>query len=173
MQHSVLVSGGHYLLVEGDCREGGGGCDGPYLLHLNLLDRYEPNDTTQTATPIAAGDVLRAALADHDDVEFWADVDFYRFAGKEGDSVRIDAAALGNNLDPDCALLDAAATVLIEDKEIGVTCTLEQTLPADGPYFIRINAFCGEGGAGCQGPYSLSLVSESEPHLIFLPVAVR
>ena len=162
LQHTLTATGNYYLQVQGDCHEGGAGCDGPYWLTLDIVDPYEPNDSIQSAERIAIGESLRATLDDHDDVEFWEDLDYFYFSSPEADTIVVHIEALGNNLDPDCGLLDGNMKLLVSDDEYGETCHLEYDVPADTFFYIGVDAFCGEGGADCQGPYLLTLMYKNE-----------
>lgn len=170
LEHSLPADGEFFLEMQGDCREGGAGCDGPYRLYLRFVDPFEPNDSMETAVPLDAGELIRATIDTHNDVPFYDDLDFFVYESQSEHSISIYINALGDNLDPDCALMDTTGKILVEDLRVGDFCHIEHTLSVSSVYFIKIFAVCGEGGSGCQGPYSLNLDVKRQE--IFLPIVI-
>lgn len=97
-------------------------------LYLNLVvDRDEggePNDTRDTATPIAIGPQLNALF------DYPCDVDWFRFNGRAGDVVRFVNTDV---VDENVYLYAADGTLL--DTHV---------LPADGVYYLRAVGYYGD-----------------------------
>lgn len=133
------------------------------LVDVSSLDPYEPNDSLAEAFLLLFGESAEAAIDNHDDVPFYEDIDFFRFFGYKGESVAIkaDADYPGSNLWPMLCLFDDTGTELAchSGDNYG---ELFYDLEKSGFYYLRIDAICGEGGAGCQGPYLLTLGADYE-----------
>ncbi len=162
-QQMLTAAGDYYLRVEGDCHEGGSGCSGPYSLSLTIIDRYEPNDSIAEAQRLPLEVSLRAAVEEHDEVPFYDDVDFYDIGSTEDVALVVDIVALGDDLDPDCEVMEDEETVLASDYGMGKRCHLEWDYQAPGTVYVKVFALCHEGGLDCQGAYSLTLALQNEP----------
>ena len=109
-------------------------------VNLNPADPYEPNDTPQTAKPIAYG--KRSELA----YIFGKprDVDYFSFTGKAGDNIQADVHArstIGGSLDAFLVLRDANGKKLaFNDDANGQDSSLTYKLPADGTYFLEVSS---------------------------------
>ncbi|AXH00394.1 peptidase S8 (plasmid) [Deinococcus wulumuqiensis] len=109
-------------------------------VNLNPADPYEPNDTPQTAKPIAYG--KRSELA----YIFGKprDVDYFSFTGKAGDNIQADVHArstIGGSLDAFLVLRDASGKKLaFNDDANGQDSSLTYKLPADGNYFLEVSS---------------------------------
>jgi subtilisin-like proprotein convertase family protein len=96
----------------------------------------EPNDTPETATPIAAGERIRATRAA-------GEVDLYRFTAEAGDRV-FAAVVVGG--DPRLALLASDGATVIEtdnnDGSLGPQSSTiaGATIPAAGTYYLRVDS---------------------------------
>ena len=123
----------------------------------------EPNDTTATATPIEAGERIRAPRT-------VGDVDHYRFTAEAGDRVFaavVTSVSVGSP-DSELALLGSDGTTVLEsDDDNGSFGTVSSsiagtTIPASGTYYLRVD---GSAGAANQFlPYDLVLdVHSGEP----------
>ena len=154
--YRLPTSGVYYLEIEGSCFEGGAGCDGPFRLSLDIVDRYEPNSFPETATPLKFFETVLATLHNYDQ-------DFYRFDGGKDDVVTIDVEVNGQYLNPDCSLWDASGEVLLAEPD----CSIEYSLPEAGSYFFAIYGQCEEYAWSCRGSYTLALAAEQEVYLPF------
>ncbi len=103
----------------------------------------EPNQTPPTATPIAAGERIRA-------LRTVGDVDHYRFAAGAGDRVFATVMTAGStSSDSRLALLGAdGETVLEADNDNGTLAAQSSsiagaTIPAAGTYYLRVDAPAG------------------------------
>jgi hypothetical protein len=109
-------------------------------------DPHEPNDTRGQATPLAYGTTLTDA-----EICLQADVDYYAFTGNAGDQVvaDIDAQVIGSALDSYLSLYDSNGIELANnDDHDGLDSHIEYTLPADGTYYLLVQAsgYPNEGG---------------------------
>ena len=103
----------------------------------------EPNQTPETATPIAAGERIRALRTP-------GDVDHYRFTADAGDRVFATVMTAGStSTDSRLALLGAdGETVLEADNDNGTLAAQSSsiagaTIPAAGTYYLRVDAPAG------------------------------
>ena len=100
----------------------------------------EPNQTPETASPIEAGERIRAQRTVDD-------VDLYRFTAEAGDRVFAAVITLASPLgDSRLALLDSdGQTVLETDNDNGTLGAASSsiggaTIPAAGTYYLRVDA---------------------------------
>jgi hypothetical protein len=154
--YRLPTSGDYNLKIEGSCFEGGAGCDGPFRLSLDIVDRYEPNNFLETATPVKFFEPVLATLHN-------SDQDFYHFDGGKDDFVTIDVEVNGQYLNPDCSLWDASGEILLDDPD----CSIEYSLPEAGSYFLGIYGQCEEYAWSCRGSYTLAVAAEQEVYLPF------
>src|SRR5262245_46185108 len=113
----------------------------------------EPNDAPETATPIAAGERIRATRT-------VGDVDLFRFTAEAGDRVYATVVTIGSSQgDSRLALLGSDGTELESDDDDGSFGTTASSLagavvPATGTYLLRVDS----PAAGTQLlPYDLLL----------------
>lgn len=164
LDYAITQAGDYFLKVSASCGEGGLGCQGTYRIRFRLSDIHEPNDTAESATPIAYGDQIDGDINAHDDVDEYGDKDYFVFAGKAGDPARVTLALpAGNDLAPFVCLLDVAEAVIECDEQAPDGVNISYVLPATGAYFVRVEGICYEGGMGCNGPYELTLSMDNRP----------
>lgn len=131
--------------------------DGPVPAAVSALLEVEPNDTPETANPIAHG---RTYVGDID--PGCEDEDYFVFHGSAGDHIQ----AIVNNtsvLSPQLFLADGQRA-LSHSSDFGGRygyARLLSSLPADGDYYLRVAGFNEEGGDGCDGSYTLQLSEAS------------
>jgi hypothetical protein len=96
----------------------------------------EPNDGFSKAQEISLGQTVVGALSPGQNV------DVFRFTGKAGQKITIEAQAarLGSALDPFLMLHNAQGQLLaeVDDGPEGADPSLELTLPADGIYYLSL-----------------------------------
>ncbi len=127
------------------------GISNPFLWSVGQLPQVsekEENSTFETAQPI--GDpplVVEGQVAGND-------VDFFRFRGKKGQLLVVDAqcARIGSGIDPTIRLTTAAASrtyVASADDSPGLLtdARLTAVLPADGEYVVELSDSRYQGGA--------------------------
>lgn len=105
----------------------------------------EPNDTRETATPVAAG---AAGIAGR--FREAGDSDWYRItaADKQHLCVTTHTRDVGSPSDVVLELWDASGKKLQESDDVGVNdAQLSIGLPAAGDYFLRVRELTGQGGA--------------------------
>ncbi len=101
LRHSIAPDSGSRVYVQ---VWGLRGSVGPYTLKLrstHSYDRYEPNDTIFSPTPIAPGTVIDAGIMDS------TDTDFYSFAAPRTGPVTIDLRNSGTSLIPALTTFDS------------------------------------------------------------------
>lgn len=95
----------------------------------------EPNDGFSEAQEFTLGSTITGIVAKQN-------TDVFRFAGKKGQRIKVEAIAaqLGSPLDPFLMLHNEDGQLLaeVDDGPTGGDPVLEFTLPKDGPYFITI-----------------------------------
>ena len=80
-----------------------------------------------------------------------AELDYFRFDGQAGDVVAAEIVAWrdGSQLDSLLTLYDAAGAVLaFNDDYFSRDSRVSLTLPADGTYYLEVEDYSGQGGAG-------------------------
>lgn len=123
------------------------GLSNPFLFSVGQLPQVaekEDNNTFETAQPIAAPVVVEGQSAGND-------VDFYRFPGKKGQRIVIDAqcSRIGSGVDPTIRLTTAARSyVASADDSPGLItdARLTTVLPEDADYVIEISDSRYQGG---------------------------
>lgn len=105
---------------------------------LAEVTRTKPNNTLETALPLATGTICNATMTKRA-------VDFYSFQGVKGRRVAIDCAAAGidSRLTPVVVLADAKGADLKVNRTGGV---IDFTPPADGTYVVKVNDLTFQGG---------------------------
>ncbi|MFO0889288.1 MAG: hypothetical protein U0790_09130 [Isosphaeraceae bacterium] len=126
------------------------GVSNPFLLAVGqypqILEK-EDNSTFEAAQPLAATPVIVEGQAAGNDV------DYFRFAGKKGEYIVIDAACnrIGSGVDPSIRLTSASATrrfVASADDTLGLLtdARIIAQLPEDGEYVIELSDSRYQGG---------------------------
>src|SRR5262249_37128192 len=115
---------------------------------LTQLSEVEPNNTFDIAQPISNPVVVEGECSGND-------VDFFRFKGKKGDRIVVDAlcARIGSGVDPMIRLTTAEKhLVAAADDSPGLFTGgyLTAVLPQDGDYILEFcdSRFAGTGRAG-------------------------
>ncbi|MFM2142193.1 MAG: hypothetical protein RLZZ476_737 [Verrucomicrobiota bacterium] len=100
--------------------------------------RTKPNNTLETALPLAVGSICNATMTKRA-------VDFYSFQGVKGQAVAIDCAAVGidSRLTPVLILADGKGADLKVNRTGGM---IDFTPPADGSYIIKVSDLTYQGG---------------------------
>lgn len=114
---------------------------------LAEVGRTKPNNTLETALPLAIGSICNAAMTKRE-------VDFYSFKGVKGQPVAVDCAAVGidSRLTPVLIVADAKGADLKVNRTGGM---IDFTPPADGTYLIKVSDLTYQGGT--QYFYRLAL----------------
>ena len=122
------------------------------------------NDTVSTASTIslttpAGGDICPAG-----------DVDMYTFTGKSGDRVTldIDAQTVGSALDSMISLIHSDGTTVMAHHDDEVANTVKDSLiyyvlPADGKYYVRVQAWNHPMVGGSNFFYTLRMYNDVTP----------
>ncbi|MFC6592743.1 S8 family serine peptidase [Deinococcus lacus] len=138
-----------------------GNRNGVFPLNVTPTDENEPNDSVETATPIAFGQVREAVMTLND-------ADHYSFEGTAGQNVYIGTQSLLGSPDLKLELLNAAGQVVAENtsaREDLRDAALTFTLPASGRYTIRVT---DEATGNAFNTYAITLSehrgTESEPN---------
>jgi hypothetical protein len=100
--------------------------------------RTKPNNTLETALPLAVGTICNATMTKRA-------VDFYSFQAVKDESVAIDCAAVGidSRLTPVLILADAKGADLKVNRTGGM---IDFTPPADGIFIIKVSDLTYQGG---------------------------
>jgi hypothetical protein len=100
--------------------------------------RSKPNNTLETAMPLAVGSICNATMTKRA-------VDFYSFQGVKDRPVAIDCAAIGidSRLTPVLILADAKGSDLKVNRTGGM---IDFTPPADGTFIIKVSDLTYQGG---------------------------
>jgi hypothetical protein len=100
--------------------------------------RTKPNNTLETALPLAVGSICNATMTKRA-------VDYYSFQGVKGQAVAVDCAAVGidSRLTPVLVLADARGADLKVNRTGGM---IDFTPPADGTYIIKVSDLTYQGG---------------------------
>ena len=116
------------------------GLSNPFLFAVGQVPQIqekEDNSTFETAQPVTSPAVVEGQLAGND-------VDFFKFAGKKGQFIVVDAqcARIGSGVDPSIRLTTAArAYVASADDTPGLLtdARLTAVLPEDTDYIVEIS----------------------------------
>jgi hypothetical protein len=125
-----------------------GGLSNPFLFSVGQLPQVtekEDNNTFETAQVIPALCVVEGQVAGND-------VDFFKFVGRKGQSIVVDAQCvrIGSTVDPSIRLTTAArAYVASSDDAPGLVtdARLSTILPEDGEYVIELSDSRYQGGS--------------------------
>lgn len=119
-------------------------------------DPLEPNNSPDTATPLAFASPVAGVTIDPAN-----DRDWYSFTGAAGQTItaNIDTDGLNSSLDSFVTLYDSSLNELAFNDDDGGTLDslLTYTLPADGTYFLEEHSFDLSGSKDHK--YQLSLTS--------------
>jgi len=117
----------------------------------------EPNDTPETATPLAIGESGSGELCALNDSPA-GDQDYWAFRGEAGTTIEldVDAAALGFFVDPVLTLFasDGTTRLAFNDDQDGADSRLQFSIVTTGTYYATVAAV--ESG-GNPFPYTLHL----------------
>jgi hypothetical protein len=126
------------------------GISNPFLLAIGQLQQIaekEDNSTFETAQKIPDPPLVMEGQAAGNDV------DFFRFHGKKGQAILVDAqcARIGSGIDPSIRLTAAGASrayVASADDSAGLVtdARLTAVLPADGDYVVELSDSRYQGG---------------------------
>ena len=105
---------------------------------LTETTRTSSNTTLATAFPIEVNSVCNAVCSARA-------MDYYRFAGKQGQRVIVDCATRGidSKLDATVVIADEAGRDLLVERRGGA---LDFTVPRDGDYVIKVHELTYKGG---------------------------
>ena len=149
----------------------GAGLSNPLLFAVGQVPQVpeaESNDTFETAQEVSTPLVIDGECPGND-------VDFYRFSGRAGERIVIDAlcARIGSGLDPAIRLTTAGRRLVAsEDDSPGLFTDARMTavLPEDGAYVLEVHDASYEGGGGAGYRILLGAVPVAgEIHPITLP----
>lgn len=126
------------------------GISNPFLFAVGQLPRFaevEDNSTFEKAQQLPALPLVVEGTAQANDV------DYFRFAGKKGETIVLDAqcARIGSGVDPTIRLTKADASrtfIASADESPGLLtdCRLAATLPDDGDYVVELSDSRYQGG---------------------------
>lgn len=126
------------------------GVSNPLLIAVDQVPtvlEVEPNNKFEQAQIIAAPSVIDGASPNND-------VDFYRFSGRKGQQIIVDAASarIGSALDPTFRLMTSAKKFVASADDtpgLATDARVITTLPEDGEYVLEISDtnFKGTGKA--------------------------
>ena len=107
-----------------------------FVDHTPIIAEKKPNNGFQKAQPIRLGQTIEGV------VNPAADVDVFRFDGKQGQQVVIEvfAARYGSPLDSLLTLYDAEGRIVASNDDVDGTADsrIETTLPATGAYYVSV-----------------------------------
>lgn len=110
----------------------------------SLLMEKEPNGSFKQAQPVEIGKTVQGTVAEA------KDVDVFRFEGKHGQQLVVEAVAsrYGSLLDPVLTLYDAHGHIILSVDDVGESndAVLRAALPADGDYYISVIDANDRGG---------------------------
>lgn len=127
------------------------GVSNPVLVAVDQVPtvmEVEPNTKFETAQAVPAPVVVEGSCANND-------VDFYKFSGRKGQQIVVDAAAarIGSALDPSIRISAVAGKRFLASADdtpgLATDARLIATLPADGDYVVELedSNFKGTGPA--------------------------
>jgi sugar lactone lactonase YvrE len=110
------------------------------------ITEIEPNNTAATATPAALGDSATAAM------DTTGDVDWYVINVPSDTmlTLDVDANQVGSAMDPIMWLIapDSVTTLAFSDDFDGLDSYIEYHITRPGKYFVLVEDYYGDGGAG-------------------------
>lgn len=104
-----------------------------------VIDVNEPNDSPDSPTPISLNDLRNGLISPA------GDVDYFTFWANAGDVILadIDAGVAGSSLDSTLTLYDVDGTTQLafdDNGDLESDPRVKYTLPADGTYFLKVQA---------------------------------
>ena len=123
------------------------GISNPFLLAVGqgpIATEIEDNSTFEQAQPVASPVVVEGSCAD-------SDVDYFKFPGKQGQRIVIDArcARVGSGVDPQIRLTTASRKFVESADDTPGLLTdarLTAVLPEDGDYVVELSDSKYQGG---------------------------
>lgn len=132
-----------------------------------VVNEAEPNNTPQTANPVAVNSVVNGESAAA------TDVDCFAVEAKKGQRllIEVEAERVDSRLDATVRLLDPAGREIAESRDaFGPDPFLDVTIPADGRYVVKVHDVVYKGSN--EHPYVLTVTDG--PHLdAVVPVVAR
>jgi len=127
-----LIETGAYAVFVTDAGDQGGG--------YTIVRRYDVRAQPPTPAPQSILDITDPLPAQTYLV--------YPFQGVTGERIRVQVEALSGDLDPVAALIDPSGAILAEGDDSAGTLNplFEATLPGDGTYLLRVNAYGDSAG---------------------------
>jgi hypothetical protein len=132
---------------------------------VEMLEK-EPNNEVDQAQRVELNSTVNGAIAAP------TDVDYFVFAGKKGQRVIVSclASSIDSRLHAALELYDKAGRRLAFNRNYqGTDALLDQTLPADGDYFVRLHEFTYTQGSP-EHFYRLSITTGPWIDAIFPPM---
>ena len=121
-----------------------------------------PNNTLSSASSIsisqpASGDICAAG-----------DVDYYKFSAKAGDRLTfdVDAKSIGSALDPVLTLINRDGRTVLAENDDEVALQVKDSrvyyvIPADGDYYLRIQAWDHPMAGGADFFYTIRIYNDN------------
>lgn len=126
-------------------------------------DCADDDNSPQQGRELAYGNAIEGVICPQ------GDVDYYRFRGSQGDRIGawIEAQSKGSPLDSFLTLLDSDGRSVLarNDDQVLYRRTdswLTYTLPRDGVYYLKVNAWDHPSAGGAGYNYTLRLVQDSQ-----------
>jgi len=125
------------------------------------VQEVEPNNLVEQATAVEAETIVNAAAGSG------TDIDFYKFAGKQGQRVIVScrAARIDSRMNATIELFDSSGRRLAHTRnDVRQDPLLDFTPAEDGDYFLRVYDFTYRGGAD----YFYRLAISTAPHVDYI-----
>lgn len=127
-------------------------------VNTDPVDPYEPNDTPADAKTIAYGATTQEAYIYGQP----SDLDYFKFTGAAGDSIKAEmlaAAQVGGQLDAYLFLLDSTGKVIAENDDRGTPridsdAEITYTLPKAGTYYLVATSYDIAAGGSDNNPFN-------------------
>ncbi len=132
----------------------------------NELPKPAGNQTSDTAAPLAIGDVVNGVAAANGE-------DWYKLTAKKGSRVLFDVVAqrIDSKIDATLVVYDASKRELARSRDVNRRDPMvDLVIPADGDYFVKVYDFTFGGGPD----YFYRLAAHVDPYIDFVfPPVVR